>query len=299
MRSFMVGAVSAGWSFEHVMHAALDRVNRGGAKAQDLYDLHGAARARKYLEREYLSARRFVARNQMVLDRNGAYLAITEWLEAADRVPWSGSAGLTDRNTLDAMADQARRTGSSTSVPMSVRTLAERIGVGSPKWASASTASRSLKRLTASGWLRLVKRSNGAHPALYALRVPGSEADGTSPHTALAREVVHLLHKSPAEHDAWRWKALGKGPRRVYELLEISRAAEIASILGVTPRAVYHHLAKLRDAGLAESVGGLWFRTAKDLDIVAVEFGTLDQGFEQRARHQRQRDGWHGPRVEQ
>ena len=166
LRSFLVGGVNAGWTFDRIREAVLNPVNVGGRKIQDAYQTRGAAHAMKLLRREYESARRYVSRNQMVLDRNGAYLRIVEWLEAIDRTRWAGAGGLTDRNALGVIAEQARRLGTSTSVPISVRRLAEEIGVG------ISTASRSRDRLQVQGWLRLVTRSDGTHPAVL-LTSPG------------------------------------------------------------------------------------------------------------------------------
>jgi len=63
-------------------------------------------------------------------------------------------------------------------------------------------------------------------------------------------------------------------------------------------RAVHQHLARLKDAGLVDSAAGLWFRTDKDLDLVALEFGTYLVGEAQRERHERQRLAHHGERIQ-
>ena len=140
LRSPLVGVVNARWTFWRIQDAALDRTNIGGRKVQELCDRRGMAQGLKYLRCEYETTRRYVEKNWMVLGRNGALLSITEWVEAADRHVWKGAGGLTDRNELGAFPDQARRTGSSTAVPMSARTLADEIGT------SLSTASRSVNR---------------------------------------------------------------------------------------------------------------------------------------------------------
>jgi DNA-binding MarR family transcriptional regulator len=282
--------VNAGWSFDRIVSAVFDRSNAGGRKVQDLADQRGMARAMKLLRREHGEAQAYVRRNAMVLDANGALFTITEWRERVDSVRWKGAGGITDRNALDAIALHAEALKSSTSIPISARTLAEDTGV------RFGTAARSLQRLIRSGWLRRVARSTGEHPAVYALAFPRCELGETSPHTELAREVSHLLHTLGPSHDAWRWKALGKGPQRVYALvLENFGAAEIASQLGITQRAVYQHLSTLRAAELVDNTGnGGWYCTDKTLAEVAVEYETDGAGDRQRAEHQRQRDGHHG-----
>lgn len=292
IRSFMVGAVNANWTFQHVVHAAFDPVNIGGAKVREIAQRRGNDRAMKYLRGEYDRAAAFVHRNALVLDRNGALLTIIEWTERVDGTVWKGAGGITDRNALYAFAEMAMHTGSATRVPMSGRTLAEVIGV------THQTAAKAVRRICERKWLRLAAQTDGPHPALYALTVP-CEATATPSHTDSAREVSHLLHTSPS-HDAWRWAGLGKGPHRIYDLVvqEISAAADIASILGVSRSAVHAHLRRLRDSGLVESDAGSWRVTGRSLDVVAAEWGTAGTGFEQRRRHQQQRDGWHGKRAQ-
>jgi predicted ArsR family transcriptional regulator len=287
LRSALLGMVNAGWPYQRIAAAVLDRTNAGGRKVQNIADQHGIARAVKVLRREYDQAVAYVRKNALLLDRNGALLRVTEWLEAVDRAVWRGAGGLTDRNTLHAMAERSRQRGSATRVPMSVRTLAETIGC------SQSTASESLRRVRAAGWLALKAKTTGLHPALYALTVP-SEATRTSPHTDLARELFDLVHPD-SSHDVWRWRGLGKGPARIYDAIcqKIAGAAEIASHFGITRRAVYKHLGTLRQAGLAESAHGLWYPTGKELDVVAFELGTAGMGVAQRERHAQQRDGYH------
>jgi DNA-binding MarR family transcriptional regulator len=290
LRSFLIGALNANWNFQQVVNAVFDRVNVGGRKVQGLADLHGMARAMKYLRGEYKRAAEFVRRNLCVRDRNGALLSVVEWTERVDGAVWRGASGLTNRNALYAMADMARRTGSATRVPMSVRTLAEMIGC------SPSTASAALRRLVAAGWLALKARSDGTNPTLYALTVP-SEAARTSPHTPYEGELSDSLH-TPPTHDVWRQHGLGKGAQRIFDVIsqKKSGAAEIASLFNITPRAVYQHLRKLREAGLAESTDGVWSATDKNLDDVARELGTAGTGLAQRRRHAQQRDAYHRAR---
>jgi DNA-binding transcriptional ArsR family regulator len=289
LRSALLGMVNAGWSYDHIKTAVLDRTNAGGRKVQNLADVRGMARAIRHLDREYAQARAYVHRNGQILDANGALFAITEWRERVAATRWKGAGGITDQNTLDAIGRRAEALKSSTSIPMSARTLAEEVGV------QFQTAARSLRRVVAAGWLKLVARSTGKHPALYALTIPTCEVGATSPHTELAREVSHLLHSLGPGHDAWRWKALGKGPQRVYALvLQNFGAAEIASQLGISRRAVYQHLGRLRAAELVDNSGnGVWTATEKTLAEVAVEYETDGAGDRQREAHQRQRDAHH------
>lgn len=291
LRSFLVGAVNAGWSFDLITSAVFERTNAGGRKVQDLADQRGMARAMKYLRREHSQAQQYVSRNAQVLDANGALFSIVEWRERVDCATWKGAGGITDQNTLHAVALRAEELRSSTSIPLSARTLAECIGV------QFQTASRSLRRVVRKGWLRVVRRSTGTLPAVYALAFPSCEVGETPPHTDLAREVSHLLHSLGPDHDAWRWKALGKGAQRVYALvLQNLAAAEIASHLGITRRAVYQHLERLRAAELVEPAGaGRWKATEKTLAEIAIEYDTDGAGERQRAEHRRQRDGHHGP----
>jgi predicted transcriptional regulator len=293
LRSALVGMVNAGWSRDRIVTAMFDTNNQGAAKVQKLDAQRGTRRAMKFLDREIEQARKYVARNAQVLDANGALFAVTEWRERVSAARWRGAGGITDRNTLDAFGRRSEALKSATSIPMSMRALGEEIGT------HAGTASRSVGRVIEAGWLRRVHRSDNTRPAVYALAFPRCEATATSPHTDLARELSHLLHSLGPGHDAWRWKALGKGPQRVYALvLQNLGAATIASQLGISRRAVYQHLARLCTAGLVEPAGsGGWSATEKTLAEVAVEYGTDGAGEEQRAAHERHRAAYHRSRL--
>jgi DNA-binding transcriptional ArsR family regulator len=283
-----VGAVNAGWSYERVRSAVLEPSNLGGRKVQDLADQRGIRVALKHLERQYAQAVEYVQKNGRIRDRNGALMTITEWSETVDRRVWRGQGQITDRNALVAVGARALALGSATSIPVSVRSLADDIGVTHP------TAARSLRRVQRSGWLRVCKPAFSDKPTVYALAFP-REVGATPSDAVLTREVCQLLHSFGPEHDAWRWKALGKGSQRVYVLVRknFGAVAEIASQLGISKRAVYHHLDRLRSAALIENTRGRWCCTDRTLDEVAEAYGTAGDGDRQREHHRRQREGYH------
>jgi predicted transcriptional regulator len=280
LMAFLVGARNAGWIFNEIKDAVFDPVNVGGAKIREIRDMRGLPRAITVLEARCRDAQRFVANNQQVLDANGARYNLTVWLEQVEATIWKGSAGVTDRVTLHAMAKQAKHTTSVSRVPMSVRKLAELCGY------HRTTAIRSLRRLRAAGWLRLVEGATATLPALYALTIPMGCERAAPPSDAGPIERVGAGGSQP--HDAWRWTALGKGSQRVYALLEnFGAAAEISSQLGISRSATHRHLRRLRGVGLVENHGGRWYLTGRSLeDMLEREFpDVLGAGERQRAEH--------------
>ena len=98
--------------------------------------------------------------------------------------------------------------------------------------------------------------------------------------------------------DAWRWRVgLGKRAQMVYERLTTGpvTTSAIAADLGITPRAVRYHLARLQEYQLAVSVLDGWIAGPIRPDIVAVVLDADLVGEEQRRRHAahvRERGKW-------
>jgi hypothetical protein len=151
VQALALAAVNAGWPFERLLWALCDGRNAGGAKVQEIAGLSGESGARRYVLKSWHKAQGH-ARTQPVQDRTEARAAIAHILAQAERCPWSGMAGATNRAVLQAHIEIAHKKGSLV-YGASVRQVAERAGVS---WPTAHTAH---KRLAAARWLRCVNRS--------------------------------------------------------------------------------------------------------------------------------------------
>jgi len=288
LMTFLVGAVNAGWSDNDITRAVFDSTNRGGEKIREIAALRNTTRAMVALNRRVGEARQYVQRNHLVLDANGARFKITDWIEHVERQVWKGAAGLTDRIVLRAVGAQAQRTTSATRVPMSTRALAETCGI------HRNTAGRSLKRCCALGWLTLEVRTDGAHPAKYSLRIPkGCELAAPVSDTVSTERSGAGGSQGDASHDAWRRSGLGKGPQRVYALLQenLAPVSQISSHLQVSRSVTHRHLRLLRQFGLVENRDGCWSVTDRSLDhMLDDEFPHLvGFGAQQAREHDEQR----------
>lgn len=299
VRSVALGAANAGWSAEHLYRALMIPTHRGGARVQELADRAGSDAARRYVRGELDRARQYVRAHPLIHDRGAALERIADIRAAADSRPecWHGMGGSTDRAVLEALLELGTISGNVTDLGASVRTLAERAGIG------LGTASRALRRLEAAGWVR-ARRRGGAHgPGLYELsRPPDGGGTVLSALRGVCRDCSTSVRGALYAHDAFRWRALGKTAAAYLDALcaHPRTVAELGEAFAVTERTVRRHLAHLEAAGLAVRTGGGWVRAddALDrLDGLAVELGTAGALELARARHALNRAGYAGRRA--
>lgn len=98
--------------------------------------------------------------------------------------------------------------------------------------------------------------------------------------------------------DAWRWRGLGKIAMRIWDLLGEPgfTSDKLPARIGVTPRTVRRHLARLKRFGLVRHDGGRrWVRVddAAILARTAQDLGVAGKGERQREQHLRERFAFH------
>lgn len=299
-------AVAAGWAF-YEWEAWVTADSRRGLTAA--YVLREKRRGREVLRSDHrrrrLLTRVWQAAEDLAQDRPAFAdpLAVRRWVEdlrrLADRHPWPGQAGNSNRLVLDALLDLAlaQRT---TVVTASVRAIEAQSGV------TRTTASRALKRLTDRGWLSRAQEGRGEEANRYQLRRPNVGQSGTPslPHRGDDPRVP-LCRLSAL--DAFAPGALGRSAARVLAALdpvETSTAANLAAALGLSRRTVYRCLDALLAAGVVVRVAldgrtaGWAVREELDLDGLLAEvadaYGTTGTAQRRLDAHDREREGWRG-----
>jgi DNA-binding transcriptional ArsR family regulator len=173
------------------------------------------------------------------------------------------------------------------------------------------TASRSLGRLVAAGWLEKVSLSRGTSAATWRLQIPTHIADRNASIQRARRAGDGLSQIDPCltrddragssrsappfDHDLFRWGGLGPTKGRIYSLLLVSMTAdEIAKAMDYKhTRNATLHLHVLTKEGLIRRLSdGRYERTNVDLDAVAERHGVLGARARQRARHCEERVHW-------
>jgi DNA-binding transcriptional ArsR family regulator len=258
----------------------------------------------------WAKAHRRVVERPPVADHFTVRAELAELLATADTDPaaWRGTAGVTNRAVLGALAEIA--SAACTLTPSaSTRQLAEAANV------AAGTAWCALRRLATAGWIRPERPATGTEAASWRLLRP----DTASQPTDAVAEVLEALPPRPAAPPGGRTRShdvfthpihggLGRVAARVFDLLDDGiygglSLGQLTALSGLHPRTVTRHLDSLQAAGLV-SVGRLsggWARsaTAGDpdrlaaaLDEAAAALGCTGVTAERRARHAAQRDAY-------
>jgi DNA-binding transcriptional ArsR family regulator len=310
-------AVLGGVHRERLWRLLLDERNIGGEGLRERCKLRGERAGRAWFLRTWDTAD----------DGGPGWLRDTEsgsdrvrtLIELAGQARFSGATGSTDRVVLSAVHQMGLDWGTAR-LPLSIRHVAQEAGI------SATTASRSLKRLRAAGWLALARTSREDRGAVYTLTAPRkTTAAGTGAHAgveqACAQECdnslpsrgrgtgallrVDLLDPGVAGlggTDAFHRLALGKGALETLASLDqelFSTARSVSQATGKHPATVRRHLLALEHYGLVgrDGVGG-WRREilgaerqAEVLEQVAVDKGTtgLSQRRAERFAQERRR----------
>lgn len=194
-------------------------------------------------------------------------------------------------------------------VGLSVRDLAERIGV------STTTAAKAFRDLRAAGLIEVAGTAAAGRAVRYRLRSPDTwSADiartvssstysgGVRKPTVRPVSAAALALAADLGHDAWRHRGLGESGRRAYQLLAHQgehagdggvSIADVAQTTGVSVRQTRRILRRLAEHGLARrEPDGRWTVEQRDGDAVAHAVGTAGTGREQRIRHAAERLGW-------
>lgn len=215
---------------------------------------------------------------------------------------WPGRTGRTDHVCYLAHALTAYQCGK-VEYNLSERELAERAGIGQ------NTAHKANGRLREATLVERVKQTDGVrYGALWRLQ---SDKVESYPHIPVREGMIQLCHSDgtgdalpPSDHDAFRYRGLGKSAAELWALLKNApmTAGELAERSGRTVRTVYRNLAKLArivDAHTGEVFrlvergdGDTWRALDADFDAIAQAVGTAGVGERQRAKHERERAGW-------
>ncbi|QBF46391.1 HTH domain-containing protein [Janibacter limosus] len=292
-RTLVTSMVQHHWTEQQMREALLDPEHRGGWWYRRLAERNGGPAATGDLRYRIESARKFIAANPPVVDRQSASEKVAQIHASAEARPWKGRTGTTDRLVLDALCRLAQKAGGPV-LRASLRQITEEAGLG-----SADTAHRATRRLIDAGWLKKTHDSTDTTGTGWTLRKP-TEDTGTVVRLFSGAETVPIS----SAHDAFRRGALGGTGYRVLRLLlmtdDPASARVIAEALGVTDRTVRTRLGEMHGLGLVERLDdGTWRPLVTDaeglarrLDAVAKFRRTAGRGEKVRERHDKAREMW-------
>jgi DNA-binding MarR family transcriptional regulator len=282
--AIIMDAVNNGCNPEGIFQKLSDPQNKGGftsfrRKRPDL---------RRWFDGDWKRAEHKVAYRPKLAGRQEAVFMARSLREEADTMQWRGTAGGTDRAVYDALLEIGEQLGKLLDVGASVRQVGERAGVG------RETASKSLKRLRARGLITQSFAGHGKVPARWNLMPRLRSIPDNQPHTGAG--VVGPDCPGGFALDSWRWRGLGKSKAKIWRLLgsEPVTTSDLAGTLGVTPRTVQQHLARLRDVGLATRVADGWVKGPDAPEQVGEWLSTAGAGVRQRERHRIERQAHRG-----
>lgn len=321
-----LGAHRDGWTFDTYRDALADSRNVGGVGYRDRLAEHLAGSRTEHPD-EWLRHRVWAKAAELAADSpaftcpEDAAAFLTDVAAVAAGATWPGTGGATDRLTLAAVLAKAERQGSVV-VSMSARELADLIGVG------RGTASNSLRRLAASGWLRRLRAGRGVttrdatgeptealNASVYRVTFPAGlvplvarnpDTGGTPPEVPV--EVSGF--RAPClvgGHDAARHgRGFGKvGAEVVADLAKngASTAREVGARIGRCHRNLgARKLREMAASGvLVRDTEGRYALTADlgaTLDVAADTYGTTGMATAQRERHERERTAYREWRAE-
>jgi len=276
----MMDAVNNGCDRERIFRLLSDTQNKGGFTS-----FRKKRSTRRWFERDWASAVRKVASVPKLVGRPEAVYMARTLREGADAMQWQSMAGATDRAVYDALLEIGEKLGKLLDVGASVRQVGERAGVG------RETASKSLKRLQARGLISQSFAGHGKVPARWNLMPRLRSIPDNQPHRGV---VMGPDCPGGFALDSWRWRGLGKSKAKIWRLLgsEPVTTSDLAEALGVTPRTVQQHLARLRDVGLATRVADGWVKGPDAPEQVGERLSTAGAGVRQAERHRIERQAY-------
>jgi len=200
-------------------------------------------------------------------------------VKAISRADWTYRSGATDYAVLSALAAKAAADGV---VQGAVRFVAGVAKIGD------ATASRSLGRLIARGWLLNLGRE-GVAGRKYKI-IPSKRCNEMD---QMPQQASDAILCSISLHPVWYTRALGKVAMRVYEALSFDagcRSDDLRRRLGYKHRqSIETQLAKLFEHKLAIKAKDGWRRGDADLDDVARTLGFAGKAASERNRHDYER----------
>jgi predicted transcriptional regulator len=275
---FLLREYSQRYSDIYARHALKNPHTSGEAEQ------YAKGKAQRYAMRLYDDAVEFV-KHHPADDQNGTSLKLVEQLAGLEALScWKGQKGLTDIAVLRALHQVGMEAGSRV-FSASSRQLAERAG------RTRVTVEKSLRRLEATGHIKLGKKASGQDASTYEL-AEVMPLESASPIRGAGSGIVSRTEALP---DVFR--SLGQSAFRVWRALDDVDSATIADTqqaTGLSRKTVEEALLRLLSAGLALDVeAGCWVRRDDDLNDLAVSIGADGQAQAQRERHLQERARWH------
>lgn len=283
--AIVVSLVNVGYDFDSILY--LFRNHPAAGKFAELH-VESEANAIRWLRQTFDKAAHW-ARSHTSPGRQSAQSAL-DWAEAS---PWPGRTGPYDQAVFEAHCKIAWKSGA-TVYAASARVLAEAAGTIS------MTATNATHRLIEAGLLKLVIPSVADQAAQYELIVPNY----TTSSQTVCGEVYQVCPATPrVEHDAFRYRGLGKSAAEVYAALAKGplTEGELVERTGRSLKTVRRVLKKMtsivdRVTGevvhMVERHGDAWTALRVDLDHVAEVLGTSGTGQRQKERHIKEREGF-------
>jgi len=311
VRSFTLHAVNRGWDWSEFWH---HMSQPDQYRLAEVYHRRGARsghRSRtnpvKAAQADWDRAVAKVAKSPAISDKAGARQELALIVEHFGHVKMLQS----DRYVLTFVHKEAQRRGR---IVLSVSVRSISLGSGVP----VRTVLRSLKRLVETGWIsRHSSRNHVRDAQTYRLLSPGSQqchscgatrsqgesqngttvpvrSTGRSTGRANCGAKVRLSPVSLEEATSDALLVLGRHRATVYSVfLDGPRTArQVIEATGMSKATVHRHLKHLADSGLLSSDKGLWDRTSKTLDELAVEMGVQGAQEARQERVEQDRAGW-------
>lgn len=308
--ALITGLVNSGHDFGGVL--VLFQTHPCAGKYAELRETRGDREALRWLRRSYDAAARWAEAHES----EGRKVARTA-LAWAQSVAWPGRTGNSDKATFRAHCAIAWRSARLT-YQAGTREIAELASV------AFVTAHKANHRLQDAGLVRCEKTNVGTLATMYAL---GDVRSYITPSQINREGVIQLCTRADARkdatgdtnmseddvirlaklmgHDAFRHRGLGKSAWEVWYKLMMypsMTAAELAASTGrhvSTVKRVLSRMERIVDPITGEVFklvepgdGDTWKALDGDLDGIARAIGTAGAGDRQKAKHEREREGW-------
>jgi hypothetical protein len=224
--------------------------------------------ARKRVAQDYAAGSSYQRSNPGYYTAADVRAHIGELRALARDWPWRGASGRTDRDVLRFVHNAATWVGCDR---INVATRDVSIGAGISQW----TAGKSLKRLTAAGWLEKAGDSKPGIAARYKLTRPLKQVSQNLSYDLSSAEDYMSENGTPTEPGHEMWVRLGKTAMDVHAVLDDSpiAAREAARRARAAKSTTCRVLPVLSTHGLAVQTPDGWVRSPLTLDRAAENMG--------------------------